>query len=214
MALWQDTDLMANKTPDPAKAQGDTSIRSICPAAIADAVSRISVGNGFPKDGHVLYSAFQGQRAFLWNGPRGELKNPPLEGTESEWNVAASTLPLIVAGDSAAGKDNLKRVVLYWLHKLEPAGRPATRALLQGSITVTGLIVELLDNDNQLQIINGELEKVINRKTPRFTMGTGRHLKYLKRYQTDPFIAFDKELREKTPSLCLSGYLNVYDTMS
>lgn len=86
-----------------------------------------------------------------------------------EWNVAASTLPLIVVGDSAAGKDNLKRVVLDWLHKLEPAGRPATRALLQGSITVTGLIEELLDNDNQLQIINGELEKVINRKTPRFT---------------------------------------------
>ena len=158
--------------------QGDTSIRSICPAAIADAVSRISVGNGLPKDGHVLFSAFQGQRAFLWNGPRGELKNLPLEGTESEWNVAASTLPLIVAGDSAlivagdprcCGKDNLKRVVLDWLHKLEPAGRPATRALLQGSITVTGLIAELLDNDNQLQIINGELEKVINRKTPRFT---------------------------------------------
>lgn len=29
---------------------------------------------------------------------------------------------------------------------------------------MTGLIDELLDNDNQLQIINGELEKVINRK--------------------------------------------------
>lgn len=126
------SDVLARKMPDPVKAQGDTSIRSICPDAIAEAVSRVSVGNGLPKDGHVLFSAFQGQCAFLWNGPAGELKNPPLDGTESEWNVAASTLPLIVAGESAAGKDNLKRVVLDWLHKLESAGRPATRALLQG----------------------------------------------------------------------------------
>ena len=131
----------------------------------------------------------------------------PLEGTESDRNGAASNLPLVAAGESAAGKDNLRRLVLDWLSKLGGEDKPATHALLQGqvlgrgegqglekffvglaraaqfcglsallklkpsmaspmggSITVTGLVQELLDNSGQLQIINGELEKVINKR--------------------------------------------------
>ena len=125
-------DLLSDKKPNPEKAQADTSLRSLCPAVIADAATRISLGNGLPRDGHVIFSAFQGQCAFYWNGPAGTLANPPLKGTESEWNVASTTLPLIVAGESAAGKDNVKRVVLDWLGKLADDQKPATRALLQG----------------------------------------------------------------------------------
>ena len=36
----------------------------------------------------------------------------------------------------------------------------ATKALRQGSLTLTGLINELKSTNNQIQIINGELEKV------------------------------------------------------
>ena len=46
--------------------------------------------------------------------------------------MAASNLPLVVAGESAAGKDNLKRLVLDWLSKLGGEDKPATHALLQG----------------------------------------------------------------------------------
>ncbi|CAJ1360048.1 unnamed protein product [Effrenium voratum] len=158
------SDLLETLVPDPVNSQADTSLRSACPFIIAEAAGRVSVGNGLPRDGHVVFSAFQGPCAYYWNGPTGGLRNPPLEGTESDWNVAASNLPLVVAGESAAGKDNLKRLVLDWLSKLGGEDKPATHALLQGSLTVTGIMEELLENSGQLQIINGELEKVINKR--------------------------------------------------
>ncbi|CAJ1374140.1 unnamed protein product [Effrenium voratum] len=131
------SDLLETLVPDPVNSQADTSLRSACPFIIAEAAGRVSVGNGLPRDGHVVFSAFQGPCAYYWNGPTGE---------------------------SAAGKDNLKRLVLDWLSKLGGEDKPATHALLQGSLTVTGIMEELLENSGQLQIINGELEKVINKR--------------------------------------------------
>ena len=126
-------DLLSRTLPDPLKAQKETSLQSMCPLVIAHACQRLAVGNGLPPDGHVLFSAFQGQCAYYWNGAEGALQNPPLAESESKWNIGATTLPLIVAGDSAAGKDNAKRVVLGWLESLKSERLPATNALLQGA---------------------------------------------------------------------------------
>ncbi len=79
----------------------------------------MAAGNGLPPDGHLVHAALQGQAAFYWSGRQGKLRVVAVPGTESEWNVASSRLPLVVEGDSAAGKDNLKNVVLQWIGMLE-----------------------------------------------------------------------------------------------
>ena len=159
------SELLANKSPNPAKAQADTKLVSMAPAVLATACCRVAVANGLPPDGHVLFAAFQGQCAYYWQGADGALKNTPLQGSDSDWNVGATKLPLIVQGDSATGKDNVKRVVLQWLDFLSSKTQlPATKALLQGNVTLTGLLEELKANRGQLQVINGELEKILNRR--------------------------------------------------
>ena len=158
------SELLETSAPDPIRAQKDTSLQSMAPAMLAQACCRVSVANGLPPDGHVLFAAFQGQCAFYWQGANGSLENRAMQASDSEWNVGATKLPLIVQGDSATGKDNAKRVVLQWLEFLNPLRRPATKALLPGNITITGILGELKDNEGQLQIVNGELEKVLNRR--------------------------------------------------
>ena len=67
------SDLLETKVPDPV----NTSLRSACPFIIAEAAGRASVANGLPRDGHVVFSTFQGQCAYYWNGLTGGLRNPP-----------------------------------------------------------------------------------------------------------------------------------------
>ena len=63
----------------------------------------------------------------------------------------------------SSGKDNLVAVVMSWIHKLECEGLHATSTLLSGKITTTGVLNHLKKHRNQVQIINGELEKVLNK---------------------------------------------------
>ncbi|CAK0827052.1 unnamed protein product [Prorocentrum cordatum] len=136
----------------------------MAPAEIADACSRVSVGNGLPEDGHLVRAAFQGQCVYYWKGAASELKNPLLEESESKWDVGASNLPLIAEGDPSGGKDNLKNIVLTWIGSLSEEQLPATTVWKQRDISVTGIVKQLKSTGPQLQILNGELEKVLNSK--------------------------------------------------
>ncbi len=169
-------DVLRSEMPDPLEAQRQTELRTVAPVAIADACARVSVGNGLPPDGHLVHAALQGQAAFYWAGPRAELKVLAMAGTDSDWNVASSRLPLIVEGDSAAGKDNLKNIVLSWIAALDTEGSPATTVLKQGNLTVTGILDVLGQTGGQVQILNGELEKIMSKKRER----------YLQEYQSCP----------------------------
>ena len=92
-----------------------------------------------------------------------------VEGTESDWNVAGTKLPLILEGDSAAGKDNLKDLILTWIAALESESLPATTTMKTSKITTAGVLqvweatIEQ-HGSAQVQILNGELEKVVNKK--------------------------------------------------
>ncbi len=76
----------------------------MCLEEIAAACRRVALGNGLPPDGHLVHAALQGQAAFYWSGPCGELSVIAVPGSESGWNVASSKLPLIVEGESSAGE--------------------------------------------------------------------------------------------------------------
>ncbi len=89
------------------------------------ACARVSSGNGLPPDGHLVHAAFLGQASYYWCGRTAKLRVVAVPGTESEWNVASSRLPLVIEGDSATGKDNLVSVVLQWIR----LGRGGARAL-------------------------------------------------------------------------------------
>ena len=160
--------LQKDAVPNPVEAQRQTELRSVAPTAIAEACARVSVGNGLPPDGHLVHAALQGQAAFYWAGPRAQLKVLAMAGTDSDWNVASSRLPLIVEGDSAAGKDNLKNVALSWIAALEAEDSPATTVLKQGNLTVTGILDALEHSGGQIQILNGELEKIVCKKRDRY----------------------------------------------
>ena len=83
--------------------------------------------------------------------------------SESEWNVGNTRLPFIAESDVPSGKDNLVAVVMNWIHKLGRENLNATSTLLSGKITTTGVLNHLKMHGNQVQIINGELEKVLNK---------------------------------------------------
>ena len=155
--------LLAGGGQPPLEAQSATPLDAMCPKVIAAACRRVSVGCGLPPDGLLVQQAFQGQCAFYFNGPEGSMKIPPLgEDSESAWNTGATRLPLIAEGDSTAGKDNLKEIIMGWLEALSSEGLPATNAFQQGNITTTGVLTFLQENSGQVQIINSELEKVLN----------------------------------------------------
>ena len=52
-------------------------------------------------------------------------------------------------------------VLTHWINKLDSEGLNATKTLRSGKITTTGVLNHLLKHSNQVQIINGELEKVL-----------------------------------------------------
>ena len=90
-------------TCDPLAKQRETPLCAVVPLAVAKACERVSVGQGLPADGHCVHAAFLGQAVYYMNGAEGRLPCVAVEGTESEWNVAGTKLPLILEGDSAAG---------------------------------------------------------------------------------------------------------------
>ena len=95
--------LNTNLPCDPLAKQRDTPLCAVVPQAVALACARVSVGQGLPRDGHCVHAAFLGQAVYYMNGAEGRLPCVAVEGTESEWNVAGTKLPLILEGDSAAG---------------------------------------------------------------------------------------------------------------
>ena len=149
----------------PVKAQSQTPVETVAPWEIAKACARVSVGAGLPPDGHCVQLAHKGQALYLFNGMSGKLPCQPVAGSESRWNVAGSKLPVIFEGESASGKDNIKDVMLSWLSIVSPTPIPATSLLKTSRITTERVLIELLANEArggaQLQIVNGELEKVI-----------------------------------------------------
>ena len=153
---------------DPIEAQKCTPLVAVVPAEIAACCQRIAVGNGLPLDGHVVHTALQGQALCYGAGSSRELKTEAVAGSESDWDVAGSLLPFICEGDSAAGKDNVKRVLLKWVAALDKHGFHATNVMKQGSITTKGILDALLAGNSQLQVINGELEKVLNKAKDKF----------------------------------------------
>ena len=68
---------------------------------------------------------------------------------------------MIVSNET--GKDNLVAILMSWLQKLQNEGLNATSTLRSGKITTTGILNHLKKHGNQVQIINGELEKVLNK---------------------------------------------------
>jgi hypothetical protein len=163
------TDLLSGKsTLDPLLEQRDTKLTTVAPIEIAAACARVALGNGLPGDGHLTHAALQGQAIYYWGGQQGDLDVIAVEGTESDWNVAGSKLAQICLGDSAAGKDNLKNVILGWVKTLASENTTATMTWKQGNLTTSGILKALQANASQLQIINGEIEKVINKKKPNY----------------------------------------------
>ena len=91
-----------------------------------------------------------------------------MKGTESTWNQAGSKLPMIVLASSAAGKDNLKSLVSSWLEDLHPEFPRATEHTAQGNWTVSEVIKKLKRNHGQLQFLQSELDKFINKRKPLY----------------------------------------------
>ena len=67
---------------------------------------------------------------WLEGGPETEEGAIAMEGTEPEWNVADSKLPVIFEGCSAAGKDNVKTIILGWIWRLAEHDPDAVLPLL------------------------------------------------------------------------------------
>ena len=83
-------------------------------------------------------------------------------GTESKWNVVGSRLAQVLIGASSDGKNNVKNIVFDWLRCNAEVAPTATAVWQQGHITVHGLLKKLPTTRHQIQLINGELEKVVN----------------------------------------------------
>ena len=107
-------------------AQRKTPLQSVAVKEIASACARVSLKNGLPGDGHVVHSLFQGQAAFQNAGRQGCVRVEAVKGTESDWNVAGSKLPVIVEGDSSAGKGNAKHILLNWLKCVGQSDAPSS----------------------------------------------------------------------------------------
>ena len=144
-------------------AQRTTPLEAVALKEVAAASKRVAVGNGLPGDGHVVHSMLQGQAAFQNRGKEGCVTIQAVAQSESTWNVADSSLPLVVEGGSTAGKGNAKHVLLGWLSHVAKSGASpsCTNVLKQGNLTVNGVLASLIANDMQCQIVNEELEKVI-----------------------------------------------------
>ena len=153
---------------EPLKAQRATSLRAVTPTEVALACERLAVGYGLPKDGHLVHSCLQGQAIYHFMGGDGGLKVFAMQGTESKWNQAGSKLPLIVLAGSAAGKDNLKALVTAWLDQLQAEYPRATAFTAQGNWTVSGVIKKLKGNQGQLQFLQSEMDKFIQKKRPQY----------------------------------------------
>ena len=152
----------------PLKSQRETSLKAVAPMAIAEACERLAVGAGLPKDGHLVHACLQGQAGFFFRGQDGRLSARAMLDSESEWNIAGSKLPLIPIANSAAGKDNLKDLVQSWLSSLDSRNLSATKVFSQGNLTVTGLLKTLRSNHNQLQLLQSEMEKFVNKKRQQY----------------------------------------------
>ena len=72
-------------------------------------------------------------------------------------------------GESSSGKGNAKNVLLGWLECIAKSTAPTscTNVLKQGNLTVLGVLTALEQGSLQVQIVNEELEKVINKKKER-----------------------------------------------
>ena len=141
--------------------QEDSSLKSMAPLEIALACQRIAVGYGLPPDGIFVRQLHQGQVAYYWHGADGSLLIPALAAGESEWDVGNTRLPLIGCGPVSCGKDNGMAVYMTWIKSLQIEGLQATTVMRSGNITTTGILKALKQHQNQLQIANGELEKVM-----------------------------------------------------
>ena len=147
---FYDSLLDTSQPCEPIIKQRRTPLSAVTPAAVAKACARVSVGQGLPGDGHCVHAAFLGQTVYYMN-------------------VAGTKLPLILEGDSAAGKDNLKDLILGWIGAMESEGLPATTTMKSSKITTAGVLQVLQETieqhgSAQVQILNGELEKVVNKK--------------------------------------------------
>ena len=155
---------------DGISAQRKTCLAAVAVKEVAAACARVALGNGLPRDGHVVHSMFQGQAAFLHSGKQGCVKVQAIAQSESSWNVAASKLALVCMGESASGKGNAKSILLGWLEGIGESTAPAscTNVLKQGNLSVHGVLTALQEGSLQVQIVNEELEKVINRKKDKY----------------------------------------------
>ena len=134
----------------------------VCPVELATACQRVAQGGGCPADGHLVHSAFQSQAVFGFAGQKSNaVKVTAVAGTDGDWNVVGSRLAQICIGASSDGKDNLKGIVLGWLEKNYQHAPSAATVWRQGHITVHGLMNKLPQTRQQIQLINGELEKIV-----------------------------------------------------
>ena len=157
------TDTLNKDMPlNPVAAQKKTPLQAAAPHEVAEARRRVAQGGGCPPDGHIVHVAFQSQAVFGFCGQKSNaLKVTAVPGTDSDWNVVGSRLSQVLIGASADGKDNLKSIVLSWLSRNQPHAPSATFVWRQGHITVHGILKKLPQTRGQIQIVNGELEKVI-----------------------------------------------------
>ena len=146
----------------PLEDQPKTPLLAVCPCEIATACMRVSQGGGCPSDGHLVHAAYQAQAVFGFAGQKtNAVREVAVRGTKGDWNVVGSRLSQVILGASADGKDNIKTIILSWLKKNSHHAPSATTVQRQGHITVHGLLKRLPQSQNQIQILNGELEKVL-----------------------------------------------------
>ena len=162
------THLLKGECHQPLQAQKITALEAVAPWEVAKACERLAVGFGLPKDGHLVHSCLQGQAIYHFMGSDGGLKLFAMQTSESSWNQAGSKLPLIVLASSAAGKDNLKAILTSWLDELRPEFPLATAFTGQGNLTVSGLLKKLEGTGGQLQLLQSELDKFVQKKRQPF----------------------------------------------
>ena len=146
----------------PLEDQRKTPLLAVCPSEVANACIRVSQGGGCPSDGHLVHAAYQAQAVFGFAGQQTHaVKVVAVPGTEGDWNVVGSRLSQVVLGASADGKDCIKAIILSWLKRNSHHAPSATMVQRQGHITIHGLLKRLPQSQNQIQLVNGEIEKVL-----------------------------------------------------
>ena len=111
------------------------------------ACARIAKCHGLPRDGHVVHSLVQGRMRQYFSGPNSELEVQAVEGSDSEWNLAAHRCGLWILGHSSVGKDNVLAVHHYCMKQLRHrfGDLPCLNELDIGRLTYSGPLETLQD---------------------------------------------------------------------